>query len=244
MKIKHSGRYAKSINSEAAFERKARKSTHSWCVEENDGHWQKKYEKDREKGFTCLNCGFPVSVERELSGVINRNHCPRCLFSRHVDEFKAGDRKADCRSRMEPVGLSIKHTIKKYSAGTQGELMLIHRCTGCGKLSINRIAADDNAGMVYQLFRGSETLTSEFIEEILLQNITILGMADLTLVYSQLFGWQTILDEFQTTEAASDVPMQVPSEYLAEEMDHEYGMTNTPSLSKESVFESTMFSLG
>lgn len=219
MKIKHSGRFTKKDFSETAFEKRERKSIHSRSYLENDGHWQKKYEKDREKGFTCLNCGFPVSVERELSGVINRNHCPRCLFSRHVDEFKAGDRKAECRSRMEPVGLSIKHTIKKYSAGTQGELMLIHRCTGCSKLSINRIAADDDAGMIYQLFRGSEILTSEFIEEILLQNITVLGMADLTLVYSQLFGWQTILDEFQPLETEAGVSINMPIESLSEEKD-------------------------
>ena len=216
MKIKHSGRFTKHDFSETAFEKREKKSNHSRSYLENDGHWQKKYEKDREKGFTCLNCGFPVSVERELSGVINRNHCPRCLFSRHVDEFKAGDRKAECRSRMQPVGLSIKHTIKKYSPNTQGELMLIHRCTGCGKLSINRIAADDDAGMIYQLFRVSETLTRELKEDILQQNITILGMADLTLVYSQLFGWQTILDEFQPQEVENGVSMNVPNEFLFE----------------------------
>ena len=155
------------------------------------------YREHREHGFTCVQCGFPVTADREESGVNNRNHCPRCLWSRHVDLNKAGDRKAQCRSRMQPIGLTIKHTYKKYGQAAQGELMLIHRCTGCGKFSINRIAADDDAARIYLLYQSHADFSAEFKELFDEQGIHPLGKADLTTVYSQLFGWQAILEEFE-----------------------------------------------
>lgn len=151
-------------------------------------------------GFTCVQCATPVSTDREQCGVNNRNHCPHCLYSLHVDLAKAGDRKAECKSRMKPVGLTIKQTLKRYGANLQGELMLIHRCTGCGKISINRIAADDEAYAVYRVFQQSETLAQEFKEALEGQGILLLGTREITTVYSRLFGWQSILEEFQPAE--------------------------------------------
>ena len=108
-----------------------------------------------------MQCGQVVSTSRESSGVNNRNHCPACLWSRHVDLQKAGDRRSACRSRMQPVGLTLKRTPKRYGEENQGELMLIHLCAGCGKLSINRAAADDNAAGIYSLFLRSQTMQEE-----------------------------------------------------------------------------------
>ena len=178
----------------AAFERRNKKGHQSRSHKLNE----QQYQKHREKGFTCIQCGFPVSSDRELSGVNNRNHCPRCLYSRHVDEKKAGDRKADCMSRMEPVGLTIKHTHKRYGPPEQGELMIIHVCKGCGKVSINRIAADDDAAFIYDLFKNSADAPADWKADLLAQGIRPLGLDDLTAVYSRLFGWQPILEEFET----------------------------------------------
>jgi len=36
---------------------------------------------------------------------------------------------------MEPIGLTFKR---------DGEIMIVHKCLGCGKLSPNRIAGDDS----------------------------------------------------------------------------------------------------
>ena len=178
----------------AAFERRNKKGHLTKSHKLNE----QQYQKHREKGFTCIQCGFPVSSDRELSGVNNRNHCPRCLYSRHVDEKKAGDRKADCMSRMEPVGLTIKHTHKRYGPPEQGELMIIHVCKGCGKVSINRIAADDDAAFIYDLFKNSADAPADWKADLLAQGIRPLGLDDLTAVYSRLFGWQPILEEFET----------------------------------------------
>ncbi len=153
----------------------------------------------QEKQFRCQNCGLLVTTDPEIAGVQNRNHCPNCLWSKHVDLNKAGDRKATCHARMQPVGLTVKQTDKKFSAsGACGELMLIHRCTACAKISINRIAADDAAGQIYRLYRISFDMEERLRQTLLEQGIHLLQAADLTTVFSQLFGWQAILEEFQT----------------------------------------------
>jgi hypothetical protein len=43
---------------------------------------------------------------------------------------------------MEPIGVSIQRN---------GEWSLVHRCTGCGTLRINRIASDDNEMLLLSL---------------------------------------------------------------------------------------------
>ncbi len=147
--------------------------------------------------FKCKQCGAFVIADRTLSGVNNRNHCPICLWSRHVDQDIPGDRKAQCKSRMQPLGLTVKHTVKRYGMEKGGELMLVHRCKGCGKHSINRIAADDDTQAVYRLFRHSLDLCEDVLRQLNEQGIFLLGSRDLTVVYSQLYGWQSIYDEFQ-----------------------------------------------
>ena len=68
------------------------------------------------------------------AGSDHRNHCPNCLSSLHVDE-EPGDRASDCGGIMEPVAAWVRKG---------GEWAIIHRCKRCGKLSSNRVAADDN----------------------------------------------------------------------------------------------------
>lgn len=155
-----------------------------------------------------------MSLNREVSGVNNRNHCPYCLWSRHLDQRKAGDRLSTCRGHMEPVGLTVKHTLKRYQPEKQGELMLIHRCAACGKLSINRIAGDDNTLLLNDLFLGSQRMPPQLAERLAAQGILPLGARDVTLVQSQLFGWQSIQAEFEggveviTTHAAQFVSQE------------------------------------
>ncbi|WP_333750873.1 RNHCP domain-containing protein [Streptomyces sp. IBSBF 2394] len=87
----------------------------------------------RANDFRCTSCRLDVSPD--VPGTAHRNHCPNCLASLHVDRKTPGDRDADCRGRMEALGLSVR---------TDGEWMIIHQCASCGELSANRIAGDDN----------------------------------------------------------------------------------------------------
>ncbi|USN98252.1 MAG: RNHCP domain-containing protein [Phycisphaeraceae bacterium] len=82
--------------------------------------------------FTCVCC--KLSVPTEAFGTKHRNHCPSCLWSRHVDE-EIGDRRASCNQPMEPIAIAVAEN---------GEWAIVHRCTGCGRLRRNRIAGDDS----------------------------------------------------------------------------------------------------
>src|SRR5262245_49834492 len=108
--------------------------------------------------FRCAHCHVMVSSAHLISGVNNRNHCPYCLWSSHLDLFAAGDRLSACKARMRPIGLTMKKTRSKYRREPRGELMLIHECVECRSLSINRIAADDDSEMVMTVFQESLTL--------------------------------------------------------------------------------------
>ena len=91
------------------------------------------------ESFLCSHCGFPVAPIE--SGGEHRNHCPRCLWSRHVD-LRPGDRRSGCRGDMEPIGVWLK---------SKREWSIIHRCTRCGFIRTNRIAGDDDEIRLFSL---------------------------------------------------------------------------------------------
>ena len=55
--------------------------------------------------FRCRNCRLDVSMD--APGTKHRNHCPSCLWSRHVDNVP-GDRAADCAGSMEPIAVCVR----------------------------------------------------------------------------------------------------------------------------------------
>jgi hypothetical protein len=142
---------------------------------------------DTTSGFRCVNCQRFVSLARQLSGVGNRNHCPYCLHSRHLDWLRAGDRLAACKGNMQPVGLTFKQIGKRYGEA-KGELMIVHCCKECGKLSINRIAADDDRETMLVIFMLSEQLDPRVRADMDTAGIQPITTADLPRVYAQLFG--------------------------------------------------------
>jgi hypothetical protein len=141
-----------------------------------------------EKGFKCDHCQSLVPVSRFI-GTAHRNQCPACLWSKHVDQKFAGDRKSACLGLMEPVGLAFKAVgVDKYGQPRQGELMIIHHCLECHKFSLNRIAADDEPKAILELFEKSQRLPDEIKNELKKQEIRLLKEEDRKEVESQLFG--------------------------------------------------------
>ena len=138
--------------------------------------------------FVCMVCHNFVSADVALSGVHNRNHCPYCLSSRHLDLFEAGDRLSACKSRMRPVALVLKKTAKKYPGRHQGEIMLVHLCQECGHISINRIAADDNDVAVLETFQRSRDLDLHTRSTLTRSGVTILAAGQHRLVREGLLG--------------------------------------------------------
>jgi hypothetical protein len=138
--------------------------------------------------FKCLHCHYHVSTEPLYAGVQNRNHCPYCLWSRHVDWKEAGDRLAVCKAEMQPVGLVVKLVRKKYAPTSGGELMLVHLCRDCGKVSINRLAADDDPEKVLEIFEKSHNPPDSRLLQMELGEITPLQPSEIRMVEVQLFG--------------------------------------------------------
>lgn len=77
--------------------------------------------------FTCEHCGLAVA------GNGYTNHCPRCLWSKHVDRAP-GDRAAGCGGLMPPVA------VEAQADGYR----LLHRCQQCGAQKWNQAAEEDD----------------------------------------------------------------------------------------------------
>jgi len=81
----------------------------------------------KKEDFKCLNCS------QKIIGSGYTNHCPNCLYSRHVD-LVPGDRRNKCGGLMKPIGIEKKKD--KY--------IIIHQCERCGARKKNKAAEDDD----------------------------------------------------------------------------------------------------
>ena len=70
-----------------------------------------------------------------------RNHCPYCLFSKHVD-INPGDREEECKGLLEPIRVELDSR-KGY--------IIIYRCKKCGAIRRNKAAKDDDMELIIQL---------------------------------------------------------------------------------------------
>jgi len=86
----------------------------------------KKFQKKVED-FVCEKCGTSVK------GTGYTNHCPKCLWSKHVD-INPGDRAETCGGMMTP------HTIVLE----KGEYIITHKCKKCGSERRKKIEKEDN----------------------------------------------------------------------------------------------------
>jgi DNA-directed RNA polymerase subunit RPC12/RpoP len=137
--------------------------------------------------FSCMHCHLPVSASMLISKVHNRNHCPYCLWSRHLDLFKPGDRLSACKAEMRPIGLAFKRERNRY-APSLGELMIVHQCSDCGKFSLNRSAADDDPALIISLLELSRFLTSEMVTHLEQEGIQLISSDRARDVHRQLEG--------------------------------------------------------
>ncbi len=86
--------------------------------------------------FVCEHCG------RTVHGNGYTNHCPYCLYSKHVDIYP-GDRACECGGLMEPVKVEI----------VRGEKIVTHRCLKCGYEKRNKCAPDDNFEVIVDIMK-------------------------------------------------------------------------------------------
>lgn len=74
----------------------------------------------------CEVCG------EEVGGDGYTDHCPKCLWGKHVDEEIPGDRASDCGGLMEPVGAEYR----------RGKFRILYKCQKCG----HRFKVDEGKG--------------------------------------------------------------------------------------------------
>ena len=91
----------------------------------------------RDEEFVCENCGKKVSK----LGYTSRDHCPHCLYSKHVDNMP-GDREAECRGLLKPIQVELDSK-KGY--------VIIYKCEKCGAIRKNKAAVDDDKDLLIQL---------------------------------------------------------------------------------------------
>ena len=78
--------------------------------------------------------------------------------------------------------------------------MLIHECTECGSLSINRIAADDDSESILEVFNASLQNSDQLRTRSEADGILMLNAEDGELMRRQLFGQNEEIPVFAWSE--------------------------------------------
>ena len=86
------------------------------------------------ENFICEKCGTAVI------GNGYTNHCPNCLYSKHVD-INPGDRACECMGLMKPINILQKN----------GEFIILHKCEKCGFERKNKVNETDNYNSILSI---------------------------------------------------------------------------------------------
>ena len=93
----------------------------------------KKFQRTTED-FTCEHCEYIVS------GSGYTNHCPKCLYSKHVD-INPGDRAHKCNGAMKPIAAL-------YSNGVY---TIQQECEVCGTKARIKAKENDDVTLLIEL---------------------------------------------------------------------------------------------
>ena len=88
----------------------------------------------RVEDFVCEHCGADVVGDGYT------NHCPHCLWSKHVDG-NPGDRTEKCGGMMEPIAVE----------GASPNYDIVQRCLACGMTRRNKVDSNDDKEAVIAL---------------------------------------------------------------------------------------------
>lgn len=70
----------------------------------------------KKEDFVCENCG------EKVKGDGYTDHCPKCLWGKHVDDVLPGDRTSKCKGMMEPLRAVYE----------KGRFRINYGCIKCG----------------------------------------------------------------------------------------------------------------
>lgn len=90
----------------------------------------------RKEDFVCEHCGA------QISGDGFTNHCPACLWSKHVD-IHPGDRAENCQGLMSPIAVESRREGYRIK----------FRCQECGIERWNKSVEEDNFDTLLEIAR-------------------------------------------------------------------------------------------
>lgn len=93
----------------------------------------------RVEDFICENCGELVEGDGYT------DHCPKCLWAKHMDRLLPGDRESTCKGMMEPIKTNYEKGIFK----------IFYRCNKCGHEFGVREGKGDNRDELVSLLENS-----------------------------------------------------------------------------------------
>lgn len=94
--------------------------------------------KRNKEDFICEHCGA------EVKGNGYTNHCPVCLWSKHVD-INPGDRANACQGLMPPIRVEMEGQDK----------IIVTKCQKCGIEKRNKAAEGDSFDALLAISRDS-----------------------------------------------------------------------------------------
>jgi hypothetical protein len=90
---------------------------------------------------------------------------------------------------MQPIATAFKnYEINPFTNRGSGELMIVHQCLSCDKISPNRIAGDDNEYQTLSILEDSFNLDSSLITKIKNLGINIITPENKEDALISLFG--------------------------------------------------------
>lgn len=99
-----------------------------------------KFQRNKED-FICQHC------DTKVVGDGYTNHCPKCLWSKHVD-VNPGDRMSYCHGMMKPTWIETK----------KGSEILVHKCITCNHEKKNGVQKDDDFDAVIELAKATSDM--------------------------------------------------------------------------------------
>jgi rubrerythrin len=100
----------------------------------NASHQNSKRFKRNVEDFKCERCEF------EVKGTGYTDHCPNCLYSKHVD-INPGDRLSKCKGLMKPV----------RTESNRVEFVIYYKCSKCGFRHRVHASKEDNKELLIEL---------------------------------------------------------------------------------------------
>jgi hypothetical protein len=90
---------------------------------------------------------------------------------------------------MQPMAIAFKdYSVNPFTNRGGGELMIIHQCLNCGKISPNRIAGNDNEYQILSILKESMNLNEDITTRLRNIGLELITTSNKEEAYISLFG--------------------------------------------------------